>query len=79
MISSYNAGKSGEVSLMSRNVQFVTDADGNKVAVILPLEEYEEMLEDLHLGRVARETKDEERIPWQQVRAELKAEGRLDD
>jgi PHD/YefM family antitoxin component YafN of YafNO toxin-antitoxin module len=64
---------------MSRNVQFVTDADGNKVAVILPLEEYEEMLEDLHLARVARESEGEERIPWQQVRAELKAEGRLDD
>ncbi len=64
---------------MSRNVQFVTDAEGNQVAVILPLEEYEEMLEDLHLGRVARESKDEERIPWQQARAELKAEGRLDD
>jgi PHD/YefM family antitoxin component YafN of YafNO toxin-antitoxin module len=65
--------------LMSRNVQFVTDADGNKVAVILPLEEYEEMLEDLHLSRVASESRDEERIPWSQVRAELKAEGRLDD
>ncbi len=62
---------------MSRNVQFVTDADGNKIAVILPLEEYEEMLEDLHLSRAARESK--ECIPWQQVRAELKAEGRLDD
>lgn len=64
---------------MSRNVQFVTDADGNKVAVILPLEEYEEMLEDLHLSRVAREGKGEERIPWRQVRAELQAEGRLDE
>ncbi|HEY9285511.1 MAG TPA: hypothetical protein VIP46_18815 [Pyrinomonadaceae bacterium] len=49
---------------MSRNVQFVTDADGNRVAVILPLDEYEEMLEDLHLGRVARESRGEERIPW---------------
>jgi len=64
---------------MSRNVQFVTDADGNKIAVILPLDEYEELLEDLHLSRVARESKGEERIPWQQVRAELKAEGRLDN
>jgi PHD/YefM family antitoxin component YafN of YafNO toxin-antitoxin module len=34
---------------MSRNVQFVTDADGNKVAVILPIEEYEEMMEDLQI------------------------------
>lgn len=61
---------------MSRNVQFVTDADGNKVAVILPLEEYEGMLEDLHLGRVARESKGEERIPWRQVRAEVEVGGR---
>jgi PHD/YefM family antitoxin component YafN of YafNO toxin-antitoxin module len=64
---------------MSRNVQFVTDAEGNKVAVILPLEEYEEMLEDLHISRVTREGKGEERIPWQQARAELRAEGRLDN
>ena len=61
---------------MSRNVQFVTDADGNKVAVILPLEDCEEMLEESHLGRVAREGKGGERIPWQHVRAETEAEGR---
>jgi hypothetical protein len=44
---------------MSRNVQFVTDVEGNKTAVILPLEEYEEMLEGLHMGQVARESRDE--------------------
>ncbi len=64
---------------MSRNVQYVTDAEGNKTAVILPIEEYEELMEDLHLGRVARESKNEERIPWNQVRAELVAEGKLGD
>lgn len=64
---------------MSRNVQYVTDAEGNKTAVILPIEEYEELMEDLHLSRIARESKNEERIPWNQVRAELVAEGKLDD
>jgi hypothetical protein len=64
---------------MSKSLQFVTDADGNKTAVILPIEEYEELMEDLHLARVARESKDEERIPWKQVRAELISEGKLDD
>jgi hypothetical protein len=64
---------------MSKSLQFVTDADGNKTAVILPIEEYEELMEDLHLARVARESKDEERIPWKQVRAELVSEGKLDD
>ena len=63
---------------MSRNVQYVTDANGERTAVILPLEEYEELLEDSHVIRVAEETKDEPRIPWEQVKAELVSEGKLD-
>lgn len=63
---------------MSRNVQYVTDSNGERTAVILPLEEYEELLEDLHVIRVAEETKDEPRIPWDQVKAELVSEGKLD-
>ncbi len=31
----------------SKGLQFVTDADGHKTAVILPIEEYAEMMEDL--------------------------------
>jgi hypothetical protein len=63
---------------MSKNVQYVTDANGERTAVILPLDEYEELLEDLHVIRVAEETKDEPRLPWEQVKAELASEGKLD-
>ena len=63
---------------MSRNVQYVTDANGERTAVILPLDEYEELLEDLHVIRVAEETKDEPRRPWEEVKAELVSEGKLD-
>lgn len=63
---------------MSRNVQFVTDADGQKTAVILPIDEYEEMLEDLHLGRVARESKNEPRRPFAEVVEELRSGGEID-
>lgn len=63
---------------MSRNVQFVTDADGQKTAVILPIDEYEEMLEDLHLGRVARESKNEPRRPFAEVIEELRSGGEID-
>lgn len=63
---------------MTRSVQYITDANGERTAVILPLEEYEEMLEDLHVTRVAEETKDDERIPWKEVKAELISEGKLD-
>jgi len=63
---------------MSRNVQYVTDANGERTAVILPLDEYEELLEDLHVTHVAEETKNEPRIPWEEVKAQLIAEGKLD-
>jgi hypothetical protein len=63
---------------MSRNVQYITDANGERTALILPLDEYQELLEDMHVIRVAEETKGEPRIPWKQVKAELVSEGKLD-
>lgn len=63
---------------MSRNVQFIVDSDGNKTAVVLPLDEYEEMLEDLHIGSVARESKDEPRRPFAKVVEEMRAAGEID-
>jgi PHD/YefM family antitoxin component YafN of YafNO toxin-antitoxin module len=63
---------------MSKNVQYVTDAEGHKTAVILPIEEYEEMMEDLHLGRVARESLDEPRRPFLEVVEELRTDGEID-
>jgi PHD/YefM family antitoxin component YafN of YafNO toxin-antitoxin module len=58
--------------------QFVIDADGNKTAVILSIEEYEEMLEDLHLGRIARESKSEPQRPFLDVVEEMRSTGEID-
>lgn len=63
---------------MSKNVQYIVDADGHKTAVILPIEEYEEILEDLHLSRVARERRDEPRRPFTEVVEEMRAESEID-
>lgn len=63
---------------MARNLQFVTDANGERTAVILPLAEYEELLEDLHVTRVAEETKDEPRRPLTEVVEELRSAGEID-
>ncbi len=63
---------------MSKDVKFVTDADGNRTAVILPIDEYEQMLEDLHLIRVHNESREDERIPWEQIKDELIAESKLE-
>ena len=63
---------------MSRNVQYVTDANGEKTAVILPLAVYEELLEDLHVSRVAHETRDEPSRPLNEVVEELRNAGEID-
>ena len=57
------------------NVQYITDAAGHKTAVILPIEDYEEMLEDLHFGEVARESKDESKRGFADVLRERRDGG----
>jgi hypothetical protein len=63
---------------MFDNIRYVTNAAGERVAVILPIEEYEELLEDLHVTRVAYETRNDRSIPLADVIEELRAEGKLD-
>lgn len=63
---------------MSRNVQYITDANGERTAVILPLDEYQELLEDMHVIRVAEETKDEPTRPLIEVIEELRKAGEID-
>jgi PHD/YefM family antitoxin component YafN of YafNO toxin-antitoxin module len=63
---------------MQKNLQFVTDAEGHKTAVILPIEEYEDMMDDLAMGRAARESKSGSRRPLEDVGKELRAAGEID-
>jgi len=63
---------------MPTAVQFVTDAEGRKTAVIVPIEQYEEMLEDLHMGRAARDGKGEPRRPFEEVVKEMRSAGEID-
>jgi len=60
------------------NVQYITDAQGHKTAVILPIDYYEEMLEDLHFGEAARENKDEPSRPFDEVLTEMRQNGEID-
>ena len=63
---------------MSRNVQYITDANGERTAVILPLDEYEELIEDMHVIRAAEETKDEAARPLIEVVEEMRSAGEID-
>ena len=50
--------------------QYVVDDHGKKTAVIIPLTEYEELLEDLHNLAVAAERKNEPVISFEEFKKE---------
>jgi hypothetical protein len=54
---------------------FVLDETGTKVAVVLPIDVYEELVEQLEqqgdLKAIEEAMTDSERIRWEQVKAEL--------
>lgn len=59
------------------DTQFIVDESGNKTAVILPLEDYEELLEDIHDLTVIAEHKNEPAISLEELKKRLKADGLL--
>lgn len=63
---------SARVSTRSKKtVQYVTDEAGKATAVIIPLAEYEELLEDLEDLATIAERRDEPTIPHRDIVAEL--------
>lgn len=54
------------------NEQFITDKSGQKISVILPIQEYEELLEDLKDLATVAELKNEPSVPLDKVIAKLK-------
>ena len=57
--------------------RFITDETGEKLAVILDIEEYRELVEDLEDLHLIAERKDEPSIPLDLVKKELKDSGLL--
>ncbi|MCR4293677.1 MAG: hypothetical protein NUV76_12465 [Candidatus Kuenenia sp.] len=57
--------------------RFIVDESGNKTSVILPLEDYEELLEDIHDLTIIAERKDEPSISLEELKKRLKADGLL--
>ena len=59
--------------------RFVCDETGNKVAVVLPINLYEELGELLEqrddLKAIEKAMQNTERIPWEQVKTELGVSG----
>ncbi len=60
------------------DLQYVTDASGHKTAVILPIDDFEEILEDLHFGEAARGSKDEPTRDFNTLLDEMRSAGEID-
>lgn len=56
-----------------KGVQFVTDSDGRKVAVLLDLEEWGELWEDIYDGMLAQERADEPSTSLEEFESGLRA------
>ena len=62
---------------MSQTLQYITDDRGERTAVVLPISDYEKLLEDLDDLAVVAERRDEPVIPHDQIIADLKRDGTL--
>lgn len=56
---------------MTAKPQYIIDADGQKLSVILPIEDYLELMEDLEDLATIAERKDEATVPLEDVLKEL--------
>jgi PHD/YefM family antitoxin component YafN of YafNO toxin-antitoxin module len=57
--------------------QYVVDTQGNKMAVILSLDRYEQLLEDLHDLAIVAERREEEPISFEEMKRRLQRDGLL--
>ncbi|MFQ6084124.1 MAG: hypothetical protein ACE5WD_12320 [Candidatus Aminicenantia bacterium] len=61
--------------MRSHKEQYIVDATGKKHSVVIPVEEYEELLEDLHDLAIVAERRNEPNISWEEVKKKLKRDG----
>jgi len=57
--------------------QYLTDEQGRKVAVVIPIADYEELLEDMDDLACVAERRDEDHISFDDLKRELIADGLL--
>lgn len=65
------------INIEKLTLNYITNESGEKTAVILPLEQFEELLEDIEDLAIVEERKDESTISHEDVISELKQDGIL--
>ncbi len=57
--------------------QYVVDEEGRKTAVLLPIEEYEELLQDIHDLSVIAERREEDTVSSEELKDTLREDNLL--
>ena len=60
---------------MNAAVQYLTNEKGKKTAVVMPIEDYEKLREDMDDLAVIAERRDEETIPHEELKRSMKRDG----
>ncbi len=61
-------------SVQLKGVQYVTDGTGKRMAVLISLDEWGELWEDIYDVLVSQARKDEPSVPWETLKAEMMSE-----
>lgn len=67
------------IELKQLRLQYLTDASGQKVGVLMPLEQFNELMEDVEDLAAVAERREEPTISHQELLEELKRDGLLSD
>ena len=63
------------IDLKKLHPQFVTNEEGNKTAILLPIEKFEELIEDIEDLAAVAERREERTVSHKEVINELKRNG----
>lgn len=64
-----------DLKKLEAEVQYVTNQNGEKTAVIVPLDDFQDLLEDIEDLAAVAERRDEPTVPHDELIAELKRDG----
>jgi hypothetical protein len=78
-MSTLKSDSEAEDAALLKGVRFVTDAEGNKVAVMLDLAQWGELWEDIYDNMIADRRADEPSLTLDEFEGELRAEGLLNE
>ncbi len=66
-------------SVRLKGVQYVTDSEGKRNAVLISLEEWGDLWEDIYDVLVSQSREDEPTVPWKTLKAEISSDTAQND